>query len=198
MNYRRHWRLISIGFIACSSIAITGLWGESWVGNCASSPCNAVRNLQWEVLITGIAALFSGYFAILAIKSQQADLELKEAIRFAGKAQRTVRGSIDGINNQIQRFQNSSVAPIDLSDLIRVVKRPLPVPNSNTPLPLQLAYDRLEISLLHAEYFHRSNFSTEKEAIEDAVNCLKEIHASLINLNTQASDWYETARESLS
>ncbi|WP_430470096.1 hypothetical protein [Thalassospira lucentensis] len=153
--------------------------------------------LQWEVLLTGLAAILAGYLAIHAASTSQRSKETKEAIRFSGKVRRTVKGSIRGINNLVRTLNMSDVAPEDLHKIVKLTREIAPEPNEFTPIDLQLSYDQLDVMLNQANDYRRLDFSTETEAISEANQLLIHIAASLKDLDAKASKWYGRAFEEM-
>ncbi|WP_336232584.1 hypothetical protein [Thalassospira sp. CH_XMU1458] len=153
--------------------------------------------LQWEVMLTGLAAIIAGYMAIYAASTSQRRKETKEAIRFSGKVRRTIRGSIRGIENSIGRINESRFAPENLREIADLTREIAPEPNEFTPLELQLSYDQLDVMLNQTNGYSRHQFETEAEAINEARQLLTHLTGCLKDLDYRASKWYDKAFEEM-
>ncbi|MBL4840810.1 MAG: hypothetical protein JKY47_08250 [Thalassospira sp.] len=153
--------------------------------------------LQWEVMLTGLAAIVAGYMAIYATSTSQRRKETKEAIRFSGRVRRTIKGSIRGIENSIRRLNRSKVAPENLREIVDLTREIAPEPNEFTPLELQLSYDQLDVMLNQTNGYSRNQFETDAKAIKEARQLLTHLANCLRDLDYRASKWYDKASEEM-
>tara|TARA_R110001583_G_scaffold193866_5_gene363515 strand:- start:70024 stop:70689 length:666 start_codon:yes stop_codon:yes gene_type:complete len=64
------WWPVAIVLIAAVCVIVSGIWGRSFTGGCASDICNAVRSLEWEAMSAGLFGLAGGLAVIVAMRRQ--------------------------------------------------------------------------------------------------------------------------------